>query len=65
MNFIELLEYDGYINNKPIMLNIDEIATIQKEKDMALITMKNGISYHIWESYDTIISKVKLEQHVI
>lgn len=60
MNFIELLEYDGYINNKPIMLNIDEIATIQKkEKDTTLITMKNGISYHIWESYNTIISKIK------
>lgn len=59
MNFIELLEYDGYINNKPIMLNINEIATIQKEKDMALITMKNGISYHIWENYNTIISKIK------
>lgn len=58
MNFIELLEHDGY-THKPIMLNIDEIATIQKEKDMALITMKNGISYHIWEDYNTIISKIK------
>ena len=59
MNFIELLEYDGYISSKPIMLNIDEIATIQKERNMALITMKNGISYHIGEDYNIIISKIK------
>lgn len=59
MNFIELLEYDGYTNNKSMVLNIDEIATIQKEKDIALITMKNGISYLVWEDYNTIISKIK------
>jgi uncharacterized protein YlzI (FlbEa/FlbD family) len=59
MNFIELLEYDGYTNSKSIMLNINEIATIQKEKDIALITMKNGISYLVWENYNTVISEIK------
>ena len=65
MNFIELHEYyyhNGAYLTKPLMCNVNEISNVSEGNDKYIdttyITMVNGKSYRVKETYKEIIQEI-------
>lgn len=66
MKFIELREYEyngGCGSSTPILCNVNEISNVQDYNDHytsvnAVVTMKNGKYYRVFDKYQDIIKMI-------